>query len=698
MTSRHGQRGQTLPIFALVSLVIIGLVALAIDFGFLANSHRNLQAFTDESATAGANTLGLTPGPTDRAAARTAAFIYLRDNLLGTSSSVTTASIPSSCYDAAGNIGGSGSATCQLPGTSYTISIWSPSETAYNGTDPQFQPTISVRVSETVTTALAGLLGQSTSGVGAFAVAQYTNQQSPYALYSDGCVTVRSVKTEIVQGDAYVNTCTISPGAGAFCTRSAPYEASPRFYGAVAAPGNTTYGRYSTLPATILGLQAPAGCTAAAAGTTAATGNILKTGTFAPPPTYDPPPSIPATAGAANSACTNGSKTSSGPPSNCYAPGVYSTMTGVANNLNPGVYVVTGDPSSNCYKDSTSNTCAGIVFTGNTLNANYNDVQDRCWANPNVPSSDTFSGNCPDGFITDPTVPVDPQCTPSCGTLLTPPTFVLTPVPLDPPNGQLDPSTTGTRYYVRVSATDSFGETTTTESSTIVASPPGKGAITVAITVQAGATGYRVYGPSTAANTETLNPVTPTCGPVTCTAFLESVPTSVQAYPTVNTTQCTSFCNLPVDATQNYGVTIVLQGKAGVCFGSVNNGYCSSPPGLAHPVVMLSPSCSGGFTLSGSTPICNVSPPGVNDGTFVFYGSTTGTIYPASTGVGAVLAMTGVIYTPRATLQVDGARLQVVPGQVVIHDALLKSTNVLDPIVYYGPSGPNIYGQVRLLR
>jgi hypothetical protein len=88
----------------------------------------------------------------------------------------------------------------------------------------------------------------------------------------------------------------------------------------------------------------------------------------------------------------------------------------------------------------------------------------------------------------------------------------------------------------------------------------------------------------------------------------------------------------------------------------------------------------------------------VNDGTFVFYGSTTGTIYPASTGVGAVLAMTGVIYTPRATLQVDGARLQVVPGQVVIHDALLKSTNVLDPIVYYGPSGPNIYGQVRLLR
>ncbi|MDQ6747255.1 MAG: pilus assembly protein TadG-related protein, partial [Candidatus Dormibacteraeota bacterium] len=126
----RSQRGQTLPIFALASLFIIGVVALAVDYGFLTNQHRNLQAFADEGATAGAIKLGGYPAPADRTNARKAALVYLRDNLKLSAAAVnatTVAALGAKC-GVADNMGTAGTASCVLPGTTYKVSIWSPAE------------------------------------------------------------------------------------------------------------------------------------------------------------------------------------------------------------------------------------------------------------------------------------------------------------------------------------------------------------------------------------------------------------------------------------------------------------------------------------------------------------------------------------------------------------------------------------------
>ena len=40
-------------VFALAAMVIVGIISLAVDYGFLVDQHRNLQAFVDEAAIAG---------------------------------------------------------------------------------------------------------------------------------------------------------------------------------------------------------------------------------------------------------------------------------------------------------------------------------------------------------------------------------------------------------------------------------------------------------------------------------------------------------------------------------------------------------------------------------------------------------------------------------------------------------------------
>ena len=713
--SQRGQRGQTLPIFALASLVIIGTVALAVDFGFLANQHRNLQAFADEASTAGALKLGQNPGPSEYTAARKAAFIYLRDNL-GLVSTVHTTDA-GKCYSDFGNqIGTAGTPDCVLGTSTYKVSIWSPGDTVPGGQDPALARTVSVRITESVTTALAGLFAFNQVPVGAYSLAQTGPGLSNYALWSDGCVRVTSGKAEVMGGDAYINECTLKPNGGAFCTYTAN-ATGPR---GRASTGTATYGPYATLPATIVPVQTVAGCTGAAAGSQAATGNILQSGREQPPPQYAPPPGIPMSASpgvaAHSSLCKNGTKNAAGvAPSTCYDPGAYSTIglsSPIANNLNPGVYHIYGDTSSGngCYNSVASIgpplvpadiNCVAVLFGDNTFNANRSDTIHQCWNAPNVPSTGTFTTPCPDGFIDNPTFGItDPQCAPGCPLVaLTPPTFSLTASAV---GGSLDPARTGTIYYVRVTAYNSFGESLSSEVAVNVVSPLSTGSITVAITgASPGATGYHVYGPSTLPGLETLNGVS-----LTTTASLTVPAVGGITFPLFDSSACPGFCNQPGEPTTSsnqYGVTFVLEGKASVCIGVLNPDGVHCDDTSTSPTVLLSPYCASGFTQVASagnpshTFVCNQPSAFTTDGTFVFYGPTEGTIRTGSQGAALVFGFSGVIDTPRAFLDIDEGKFHGIPAQVIVHNVDIDSSNALDPLIYFG-LGPPPPIQVRLLQ
>lgn len=717
---RSGQRGQTLPIFALASLFIIGTVALTVDFGFLANQHRNLQVFADQASTAGAYKLGSNPGPNDRTAARKAAFLYLRDNLGlgGAIPALSLATVMASCGDFTSNVGTAGTASCQLGSTTFKVSIWSPAEGIPAGQDLGLTRTVSVRISEGVTTALAGIFSASQVNAGAFSVAQYGPGQPSFALYSDGCVNITSNKLESIAGNMYINECSLNPqGNGAFCTYTEGPSASPRLG---ASSGAAVYGPYANLPTTILSSQTVAGCTvpASPAGTEFATGNVIKAPEEESPPAYSPPPNIPATllAASATNSCRahigvlgnavqgNGTKDALGnDPHNCYDPGEYTTIglaSPIANNLNPGVYHILGDNTTGCYTSSSDLDCTAVLFGDNTLNANYNDVLHKCWANPQIPAAGTFSAPCPDGFIDDPTTGItDPQCAPGCpATALTKPTFTLTASAL---GGFLDPIGTGTTYYVRVTAKNGFGESISNEVSVNVVSPLHTGSITVQLTgASVGATGYNIYGPSIAPATELLSGATFNAA-VPPSATLTSIPVNTALFPLFDSSACPGFCNIPLRPTENYGVTFVLEGKASVCLGELNGDGIHCDDTNTHPLVLLSPYCASGFTAAGSgtsaTQLCNSTSASSNDGAFVFYGPTQGTVLLGGQGTGVTMGITGVLDLPRAYLNIDEGRFHAVPGQVIVHNVDIDSVNLLDPLVYFG-LGPPPPISVRLIQ
>src|SRR5207244_1111559 len=84
---RGEQHGQVLPIFAIMAVAVLGVVALGVDFGVIANEHRSLQAYADDAAIAGAQQLsplavvsGGSALTSAQQAARRQAFVVLRDN------------------------------------------------------------------------------------------------------------------------------------------------------------------------------------------------------------------------------------------------------------------------------------------------------------------------------------------------------------------------------------------------------------------------------------------------------------------------------------------------------------------------------------------------------------------------------------------------------------------------------------------
>jgi len=786
---RQQQHGQVAVIFALMATVVVGLIALAVDYGLLTNHHRNLQAFVDEAATAGAAQLPASPVISDRQNARQVAYDYLRDNLLN------GGSLPDALKS--GNLKCVGKATvvdwtqdvnnCQLPSPfdSYTFSVVTPVQQLSNATLSSTW-TLAVSVSESVASAVAGVIGQGALQAGATAVATHNfYQQFPWALYSDGCVQTGN-SIAVVKGDVFIDNCGVnaqSSGQAAFCVN-----------------GNLEFGPNVTQPLTLMlpNVTLPT-CMAGTSGQVLATGNV---GTLSQPPPALAGPSIDTTKAAyscltgasgcpvptpVSGACINH------PPfganlaaSACYQPGAYCKIPSIANNLNPGLYVITADGScdpSNC------SPCDGAQFLGNTLNANWTDVQHSCWAAPNVPATNTFTLPCLDGFSMNPTTPVDPMC-PIVAPLAAP-TFTLTGVANDPsgnldttggptgtnywvvvtaytntgettgterlvnvnsngvkkgalditinslagaagyriygpalapgtetfnqsvgaagtyrmynlpapgglpppavntssnaqlPNptftataaagGSLNPSNSNTTYYVRVTALNPMGETLSTEVPVLLT--PGQGTVNVSITRESGATGYMVYGPSTASNTEVAyNASNPTVAQATSpTISLTQNPTGSLTYPQfVNRSGCsaTGFYNIPQRSGENDGVTFVLFNKASICLNIDNSLHCSNAVGSSTPTVMWSPALTAGQ--------CN---PALNDGVFPVF-SATGTGQINLQGSATSLNISGTVYAPNMSLNALQNAQFTIYGQLIIHSTNIQTGNSLNPAVY----------------
>jgi Flp pilus assembly protein TadG len=657
----RGQAGQAVISFALISTVMVGLIALAVDFGFATDIHRNLQAAADAAALAGVEALpNGQPNATDQQNARTAAFIYLRDNL-GLTVTTGTASCGGVAIDLSQDID---NCSLQSPWNSYTISIdthstVSPSPVVYSQAT-----TLSVRIFDVVTTAMAALIGAKKTTVGAFSSASRDDiRHANVALYTESCVNFGN-HTEVVAGTVYGNRCSVLPltsGQGGFCAEDA----------ASGNAGNIVVGPGGALPPSFNPNQLQATCQSVSGGVVDATQAVVQASSLVPFPPFIAPPGITTCSStcapaSATTACTNHTVDSSGEVrNNCFAPGAYSTIgvsggVPISNNLIPGVYYIRGDPTC-------TGKCPGIVFGGNTMNANFKDVTDRCWAAPNLPGSGSFTRPCPDGFAFNPQTPTDPQCAGSSIGGLSPPLFTVTPAPGGPLAAGV--------YYVRVTALNSMGESLSSELPVTLAA--GNGTITVTITAESGASKYQIYGPSTASSQELANGGTTTAP---STTSLTTVPTATTPFPEFDNSSCAAgFHNLPRNQYENNGVTFVIDGKASVCF----NTACSAAG--PTPTVLLSPYCSSLKSTSPSTP-CPASTSGasLNDGAFVFYSQPAGQGGFYLGGATSQFGLTGTLFTPRHTLNVSASgQFELIPGQAFLFGATLTSGNSSNPLIWW---------------
>src|SRR5258708_13959260 len=111
-----------------MSFFLVGISALAVDYGLLTNQHRSLQEVADSGALAGASQLTqISPQPGDYTKARTAAYIYLRSGMLP-AAAATTARVSNMLSGAGHSDFPSDVDNCPLPSpySNYLISIASP--------------------------------------------------------------------------------------------------------------------------------------------------------------------------------------------------------------------------------------------------------------------------------------------------------------------------------------------------------------------------------------------------------------------------------------------------------------------------------------------------------------------------------------------------------------------------------------------
>lgn len=239
MTARHRRHaGQVVPIAAIFMAVILGAVALAVDLGIGGHHHRNLQNAADAGALVGARDLGKTsvsPNQADRNTAVVDALRAVYDHMGWGATGTTWANAVVDAQTGLNCKANASAVHCDVtangPGVfaSQTVTVDVPPKTArnsaYNETGSNGAPWgyIQVDVSETDSSAFAGVIGVKTETTGGHSVAYHFPGSQPFgfALYSNS-VVLGGNQSEIIAGNVYSyrNIQPQSSGQSAFCAAS----------------------------------------------------------------------------------------------------------------------------------------------------------------------------------------------------------------------------------------------------------------------------------------------------------------------------------------------------------------------------------------------------------------------------------------------------------------------------------------------
>jgi hypothetical protein len=228
-SARRRQRGQMVPLAAVMALVILGGSALALDLTVNTHDRRSIQNVVDAAALAGAQDL-LEPNLSSNSASmlqqgrQNAVMSVLKVLHTQLNFPVNNSNYASQAVQQ-GNCHNDGT-VCDVDGAvfgSYAISVDTPPTTAgaygngaYNG-DSHY---VEVTLRQVTRNSLGGVVGSPSSIEGGHAVAYHfgSGQQFGFALYTNTVVTDGN-DTEIVQGNvyAYRNINPSSQGHASFC-------------------------------------------------------------------------------------------------------------------------------------------------------------------------------------------------------------------------------------------------------------------------------------------------------------------------------------------------------------------------------------------------------------------------------------------------------------------------------------------------
>jgi hypothetical protein len=200
----RNEHGQMVPIFALVSVIIFGVSALAIDLSVQTHFRRNLQNVTDSAALAGARDLPISPAQADRVSAVADALTVVHNSFPWTTAGSGWALTQASAFC---SNGASCSGTLAKPAgePDITVTVNTPplqvADTSQRGDVHRLE----VIVSQVAHNGFGGVIGQATGTDAASAVAYHfaANQPSGFALFSKTYVASGN-QHELIEGNMYV--------------------------------------------------------------------------------------------------------------------------------------------------------------------------------------------------------------------------------------------------------------------------------------------------------------------------------------------------------------------------------------------------------------------------------------------------------------------------------------------------------------
>ena len=225
---RRGERGQVAPIGALVSVLLLGAAALAVDLSLQTDHHLDLQNATDAAALVAARDLGATASQANRNTAAIDALRVVYDHMgWGTAGTTwATGAVGSTCgngtsgTDCHVSVSGTGS------GSGDTIEVDIPPRNARNssydesGTSGTPWGYVEVDITQTNRNNFGAAVGMHNSTDGAHSVGYHyaTGQPFGFALYS-GTLVSGGNNGEVISGNVYAYRDVVpqSNGQAGFC-------------------------------------------------------------------------------------------------------------------------------------------------------------------------------------------------------------------------------------------------------------------------------------------------------------------------------------------------------------------------------------------------------------------------------------------------------------------------------------------------